>query len=70
MPLEIEEQDEEWFDDVEEDMLSFKKKIHDWIKDADFERKATMKQQGLICSKSEVYRKSVSRKSSSSSSSK
>ena len=51
-------------------MLSFKNKIHNWIKDAELERGATMKQRASICSKSKVSRKSVSRKSSSSSSSK
>ena len=51
-------------------MLSFKDKIHNWIKDAELERGATMKQRASVCSKSKVSRKSVSRKSSSSSSSK
>ena len=43
LPLEIQEQDEEWFDDVDEDLLSFKNKIHNWIKDTELERRATMK---------------------------
>ena len=66
--LEMQEQDEEWFDDVDENMLSFKNKIHNWIKDAELERRATMKQR--ICSRSKVSKRSVSRKSSSSSLSK
>ena len=43
LPLEIQEQDEEWFDDVDEDLLSFKNKILNWIKDTELERRATMK---------------------------
>ena len=37
LPLEMKEQDEEWLDDVDGDMLSFKNKIHNWIKDAELE---------------------------------
>ena len=70
LSLEMQEQDEEWFDDVDEDMLSFKNKINNWIKDAELERRATLKQRTSVCSRSEVSKKSVSRKSSSSSSSK
>ena len=66
--LEMQEQDEESFDDVDENMLSLKNKIHNWIKDAELERRTTMKQR--ICSRSKVSKRSVSRKSSSSSLSK
>ena len=66
----MQEQDEEWFDDVDEDMLSLKNKIHNWIKDAELERRATFKQRASVCSRVEVSKISVSRKSSSSSSSK
>ena len=69
LPLEMQEQDGEWFDDVDEDMLSFNNKINNWIKDAELERRATMKQRALVCSRSGVSKKSVSRKLSSSSSS-
>ena len=37
LPLEMKEQDEEWLDDVDGDMLSFKNKIHNGIKDAELE---------------------------------
>ena len=46
-------------------MLSFKNKIHKWIKDAELERITTMKQRGSIYSRSEASKKSISRKSSS-----
>ena len=34
--------DEEWFDDVEHNLCAFKQKIHNWMKDAEAERKATV----------------------------
>ena len=43
---------------------------HNWIKDAELGRRATMKKTTSICSRSEISKKSVSRKSLSSSSSK
>ena len=33
--------DEEWFDDVEHNLCAFKQKIHNWMKDAEAESKAT-----------------------------
>ena len=36
------ETDEEWFDDVEHNLCAFKQKIHNWIKDAEAERKAAV----------------------------
>ena len=33
------ETDEEWFDDVEHNLCAFKQKIHNWMKDAEAERK-------------------------------
>ena len=42
--------------------------IHNWIKDSELERRATMKQRASVCSRNEVSKKSGSRKSSLSSS--
>ena len=39
LPLEMQEQDEDWFDGIDEKMMSFKNKIHNWIRDAEHERK-------------------------------
>ena len=39
LPLEMQEQDGDWFDDIDEKMMSFKNKIHNWIKDAEHEKK-------------------------------
>ena len=35
LPLEMQEQDEDWFDDIDEKLMSFKNKIHNWIRDAE-----------------------------------
>ena len=33
LPLEAQEDDKKWFDDIDADMLVFKQKIHNWIRD-------------------------------------
>ena len=33
------EKDEEWFNDAEHNQCAFKQKIHNWMKDAEVERK-------------------------------
>ena len=33
LPLEAQEDDEKWFDDIDAEMLVFKQKIHNWIRD-------------------------------------
>ena len=50
----MQQQDDELFDDIDEEMLSFKYKILNWIKDLELESRATMKQRASICSRSEV----------------
>ena len=67
LPLEVQQQCEEWFDGVNEDMLPFKNKIHNWIKDAELERRAIMNQKAPICSKYKASKTSERIKSSSSS---
>ena len=39
LSLYLEEHDEDWFDDIDEKKISFKNMIHNWIKDAEHERK-------------------------------
>ena len=39
LPLEMQEQEGDWFDDIDEKIMSFKNKIHNWIKDAEHEKK-------------------------------
>ena len=65
MPLEMQEQDENWFDDIDEKIMSLKYKIHNWIRDAEHERKERLSPK----SRSVTSKHSSSRKSSSSSSS-
>ena len=63
LPLEMQEKDGDWFDDIDEKMMSFKNKIHNWIKDAEHEKK---KEQLSSKSRSVTSKHSSSRKSSSS----
>ena len=35
----MQKQDEDWFDDIDEKMISFKNKIHNWIRNAEHEGK-------------------------------
>ena len=65
LPLEMQEQDEDWFDDIDEKMMSFKNKIYNWIKDIQHGRKEQLSSK----SRSVTSNHSSSRKSSSSSSS-
>ena len=62
--LEVQEDDEKWFDDTDADMLVFKQKIHNWIKEAEQERDAEMKEKASV--KSNKPHKSLSRSSRSS----
>ena len=38
LPLEVQEQDENWFDDINEQMMSFKNKIYYWLRDTEYEK--------------------------------
>ena len=61
------EDDEEWFDDIDADMLVFKRKIHNWIIEAEYDRDAELKEKASM--KSKRSGKSSSKSSSSRSSS-
>lgn len=39
LSINLQEKDEEWFDDINKKMLLFKNKIHNWIKDAEWDSK-------------------------------
>ena len=67
LPLEVQEDDEKWFDNIDADMLVFKQKIHNWIKEAKQERHAEMTEKASV--KSKKSHKSSSRSSTSSRSS-
>ena len=38
LPLEAQEDDKNWFHDIDADMLVFKQNIHNWIREAEQER--------------------------------
>ena len=67
LPLGGQEDDEEWFDDIDADMLVFKRKIHNWIIEAEHDRDAELKEKASM--KSKRSGKSSSKSSSSRSSS-
>ena len=67
LTLEVQEDDEKWFDDIDDDILVFKQKIHNWIKEAEQERDAEMKDKASVKLKKSL--KSSSRSSTSSRSS-
>ena len=66
-PLGAQEDDEEWFDDIDADMLVFEQKIHNWISEAEHDRDAELKEKASV--KSKRSDKSSSKSSSSRSSS-
>ena len=67
LPLEAQEDDKKWFDDIEADMLVFKQKIHNWIIEAEHDRDAESKEKASVKSKrsSKSSSESLSSKSSS-----
>ena len=67
LPLEAQEGDKKWFDDIDADMLVFKQKIHNWIREAEHDRDAELKEKASV--KSKRSSKSSSKSSSSRSSS-
>ena len=42
LPVEKQDKDEDWFDEIDASILQFKQKIHGWIRDVEKERDATM----------------------------
>ena len=51
LPLEAQEDDEKWFDDIDADMLVFKQKIHNWIREVEHNRDAELKEKASVKSK-------------------
>ena len=47
LPLEAQEDDKKWFDDIDTDMLVFKQKIDNWIREAEHDRDAELKGRSL-----------------------
>ena len=63
LPLEGQEEDEKWFDDIGADMLVFKHKIHNWIREAEHDRDGQLKEKASV-----KYKRSSKSSSKSSSS--
>ena len=63
LPLVAPEDNDKWFDDIDVDMLVFKQKIHNWIREAEHDRDAELKEKASV--KSKRSRKSLSKFSSS-----
>ena len=63
LPLEAQEDDEKWFDDIDADMLVFKQKIYNWIREAEQEKDAEWMEKTSVKSKRST--KSSSKPSSS-----
>ena len=52
LPLEVQEQDEDWSDDIDEQMMSFKNKIYYWLRDTEYEKKRRLSSKsGSVTSK-------------------
>ena len=45
------QRDEEWFDDLDHNVYSFKRRIHSWIKDAEAERQAQLSSKQSVSTK-------------------
>ena len=43
--------DEEWFDDLDHNICSFKQRVHSWIKDAEAERQAQLSSKQSVSTK-------------------
>ena len=50
-PLEAQEEDKKWFDDIDAEMLVLKQKIHNWIKEVEHGRDAELKEKVGVKSK-------------------
>ena len=51
LPLVAPEDNDKWFDDIDVDMLVFKQKIHNWIREAEHDRDAELKEKASVKSK-------------------
>ena len=69
LPVEQQDKDKDWFDEIDASMLQFKLKIHGWIRDVEWERDAVMEAKSKRSSVSESVSSKRSSKHSSVSSS-
>ena len=55
LPVEQQDKDEVWFDEIDASMLQFKQKIHGWIRDTERERDAVMEAKSSVSGKGQVF---------------
>ena len=68
LPPAEQRRDEEWFDDLDHNISSFKQKIQSWIKNAEAERQAQLRSKRSVSTKASSQRRSSVRSSSKASS--
>ena len=68
LPPAEQQRDEEWFDDLDHNICSFKQRIHSWIKDAEAEREAQFSSKHSVSTKASSQSRSSGRSSSKASS--
>ena len=51
LPPAEQQRDEEWFDDLDHNVCSFKQRVHSWIKDAEAERQAQLSSKQSVSTK-------------------
>ena len=68
LPPAEQQRDEEWFDDLDRNICSFKQRIHSWIKDAEAERQAQLSSKRSVLTKASSQSRSSGRSSSKASS--
>ena len=68
LPPAEQQRDEEWFDDLDHNICSFKQKIHSWTKDAEAERQAQFSSKRSVSTKASSQSRSSGRSSSKASS--
>ena len=68
LPPGEQQRDEEWFDDLDHNVCSFKQRVHSWIKDAEAERQAQLSSKQSASTKASSHSRSSGRSSSKASS--
>ena len=68
LPPAEQQRDEEWFDDLDHNVWSFKQRVHSWIKDAEAERQTQLSSKQSISTKASSQSRSSRRSSSKASS--
>ena len=68
LPPAEQQRDEEWFDDLDHNICSFKQRIHSWIIDAEAERQAQLSSKRSVSTKASSQSRSSGRSSSKASS--